>query len=237
MKLYFAICLFILSLPPFAWGGSFLLETASINSNFGPLGGLVAGSAPFGQTQFVGARFTLTATTHLNTIGGHIVGNSSTDQSGNPIATPGSGFVAILQLLGPTAFPTNDPSGLESKALWSTLLHPGISRTDFLVPLSLLLPEGNYAVIFGGASRTTPRLFGANGDVFFGEDFLNSSASIFTGSKTPSHPGIVWQDYTQPLGPRILIAGTPVPEPSTLMLIVSGMLGMLLWRRSQLNHR
>ncbi len=226
--------LFVLSFPPLAWSGSFLLETASINPA-GPLfGGLVAGTTPFNQTQFIGARFSLTETTQLHQIGGHIVGSHRTKFAGQAAAQQESGFLAIFPLINARSFPTVDANMFESQAIFSALLSPSGPRTDHLVPLSLFLPEGDYAVIFGGGSGRERDWFGSEGDVFFGSDFLEPSASIITGHNFRSSSTISWNESSSSTyGPRILIAGTPVPEPSTFLLFASGIIGLFAYKQQR----
>ncbi len=234
MKLGSAACIFVLLffLSPSAWGGSYLLETASINPAASPFGGLVAGSVPFNQTQFLGARFSLTETTQLHQVGGHMIGNHGPDILGQTVLRPGSGFLAIFPLLNAHSFPTVDANTFESQALFSTLITPGIPRLDHSVSLSLFLSPGEYAVIFGGSSGRERDWFGSDGDLFFGTDILNPSASLFSGHVRRSSSTISWNDSTaQTFGPRIFISGSPVPEPSTFVLFASGIIGLLTYRR------
>ena len=237
MKCLILLFSLLFSMPTFAWSGSFLLETASINPAVSPFGGLVAGSAPFNQTQFVGARFSLTVTTQLHHIGGHIVGSHRTNLAGQTVAQQGAGFLAIFPLINAQSFPTVDANRFETQAIFSTLLSPSGPRTDHLVPLSLFLSQGDYAVVFGGGSGRERNWFGSDGDIFFGEDYLKPSDSIIYGHTFRSSPTISWNESSsQTFGPRILIAGTPVPEPSTFLLFASGIIGVFAWKHRGLSQ-
>jgi hypothetical protein len=107
-------------------------------------GGSVIGiltPAPFDE--YLGARFQVLAPTLVDHIGGHLSGIS------------GQIFGAIIPLSGPTDLPSS--STVAPIALAATTFMPPNPSNDVLVPLSVTLAPGWYALIFGSHE------FGATG--------------------------------------------------------------------------
>jgi hypothetical protein len=118
-------------------GAPFVFETAKLGET-GQVGGLAL------SDQILGARFHLEAPTQIDEVGGHMLGLPADAQN------YGTLFAAIVALSGPTAFPVGDPASLNVLA-FTTFTAPFPSQ-DVLVPLSVSLPPGHYALIFGGKS-------------------------------------------------------------------------------------
>ncbi len=123
-----------------------IYESASL----GPIG--QAGGPAVRATQFLGSRFEITQTTNVTAIGGHLretgLGNQEL-------------FGAIVMLAGPGAMPGGAPFN-PGEVMTSITFNPNPATTnasdDIMVPVSVQLEPGSYAVVFGSG------LFGATGD-------------------------------------------------------------------------
>ncbi len=108
---------------------------------------------PTGQTsglgvfdeQFLGSRFSISQTVQVTEIGGHIDSLFS-----------GDNFGAIIQLSGPGVLPSGSPFDV-GEVIASTTFTPSSPSSDISTPLSVILPPGDYALVFGSG------LFGATG--------------------------------------------------------------------------
>ena len=178
-------------------------ESAIGNGNGLPA--TVVGS-PFNQ--ILGSRFTLTQTTEITGIGGAF----SSDSFSAPI------YGAILEMSG--QLPQGDPfNGTE--VLVSTTFNT-TAMGDTLTPLSITLPAGDYALVFGSNQ------FGATGE----------SSMDRSGTETPEGVGsfFFYEGSTQhgwandgEGGERFIVVGRTVPDPSSLTLF--GLGGLLITRR------
>lgn len=119
-------------------------ESATLGPT-GEFGGLALSSG-----QFLGSRFHIDAPVEVTDIGGHL---ATIPGVGNELL-----FGAIVSLAGPTALPSGAPFDRTLVAL--TTFKADFPSTDFLTPLSVTLPPGDYALIFGAGQ------FGATGDGF-----------------------------------------------------------------------
>jgi hypothetical protein len=124
-----------------------ILESAVLGST-----GQALGATVWGQ-QYLGSRFHISYPTRLTTVGGHLANDS--DQSL---------FAAIIRLGSPFGLPTFPPRSIESSALAHVLFTPPRPSGDVLIPLSVALDPGDYALVFGGADSAVNFLpFGATG--------------------------------------------------------------------------
>ena len=157
--------------------------------------------------QFIGVKFQVLSNVVTNAIGGNFQ------------AVPGVGnetiFGAIVALSGPTGFP--DSIDLSTPdVLGETLLSPPTQTSgEVTAPLSLALPPGWYAVIFGS------NLFGATGD--------GRAPGEYTGDTNIGSPlyfhgnGHIYVDDGNSLSTELIVTGA-TPEPTTFAL---GMFGAL----------
>ena len=114
-----------------------IYESATLGAT-GRLGGAI-----LSDSQFLGSRFSLASSAIVTSIAGHIAGI-------------GTLFGAIVELCGPNALPTGSPlSGTEVVA--SGTFVATAPSSEQILPLSVLLNPGDYAVIFGSGQ------FGATG--------------------------------------------------------------------------
>ncbi len=97
------------------------------------------GGSTLASTQFYGWRFKLTKAVEITHVGGHLLGNFSGDSTI---------FGAIISLSSPNALPTGNPF-TTGEVLASTTLTPTAPSSEILVPLSVTLKPGNYALVFG----------------------------------------------------------------------------------------
>ena len=102
--------------------------------------------------EFLGSRFTLTQSTEITHIGGHI----------GDAFVPGTIWGAIIALgPGPTALPTFGSDPVSNHALASAVFTPPAVSTEVTVALTspVVLGPGQYGLLFGGAGD-----FGTTGD-------------------------------------------------------------------------
>ena len=95
------------------------------------------------SNQFLGSRFHLDDPVNVTSIGGHLRGST------------GTMFGVIVPLATASALPTGSP--FDGSELVSTTFAAGSPSSHFLTPVSVTLPAGDYALIFGSG------LFGATG--------------------------------------------------------------------------
>ncbi len=111
------------------------------SATLGPTGE-ISGISIFTK-QILGSRFSVSQTVEVTEIGGHIGGS-----------VPGGIFGAIVQLSGP--LPSGSPFDV-GEVIAFTTFSPNRPSTDISAPLSVILPPGDYALVFGSG------LFGATG--------------------------------------------------------------------------
>jgi hypothetical protein len=144
---------------------------------------------------------------------------------GNLVALGGTIYAAIIPLSSPTALPPAAESyGLENVTpLATTVFTPPFPSDEILVPLSVRLNPGDYALIFGSGQ------FGATGDAgMYSEndfDIPGSASYIYWNGQIDQ----VWHD--SPFGGyRFVVTGRVIPEPATWLLVVAS-LGFLVFHR------
>ncbi len=199
-----AICLAIALCAPSFLASSLhaeiILETATAGPNPTPAVGI-------GGLQWIGARFSLTQTVKVESIGVNLSGSSTI-------------FGAIVALSGPGGLPGVPPSQIEADALAGTSFTVGQAVADYSTALPVLLAPGDYGVVFGVGE------FGANGGAnLTGGNIPTAQASFF--SALPLN-GNIWLDRPDLTGLRIFVNGQAVPEPGSITLLGMGTLGLLL---------
>jgi hypothetical protein len=201
----------------------FILETSPL--------GVTNGGTTLSSNQFLGARFTLTQSYHITSLGGHIKGLSGTDRTL---------FVAINQITSPSIFP-NDVN--LSDAIFDAVLtapyndmgpYPQqVPETD--VSTDFVLGPGTYSIMFGSG------LFGATGSGWMPVPISSyGTPSYFyrndnrTGTQSFSDG-----DFG---GGRFVVQGDPVtlPEPASIALFgtaIATITGYVGWRRRKQPER
>lgn len=218
-------CLLGLVAAPAAAQTPVLLESATLGAT-----GLDWGTS-ITEAQFVGWRFEISTPLEVEAIGGHLLGF--------PAVGNGQIFGALIRLASIDVFPAGDPFTPE-ETVASVIFQPPFPSAEVLVPLSVALEPGAYALVFGSD------LFGAtgNGGIPNPSDQADIPPTtidsyIFYGIPGPSQAPI-WRG---PLASqmRFLVSGTtPAPVPTlgpaglgTLALLL-GLTGMRTARRRKL---
>jgi hypothetical protein len=183
-----------------------ILETATLGTT-----GQTTGTN-INSTQWLGARFTLTQSTQITDVGGHLLS-----------VTAGGIFAAIVPLSSPTALPSFLPSAITTSALASTVFSPPSLSADVLTPLSVLLAPGSYALVFGSGgpfgAAGSGRMAIANLPLLGSPSFFRA----FSGSW-------VENGFTEA---RFVVVGNVVPEPTTALLLGVGLAGVTVMRRGR----
>ena len=86
---------------------------------------------------YYGSRFSVYNTVEVESVGGHLRGDSGS----------GTLFAAIISLSSPTALPSGSPFDMTTVA--NTVFSAAYPSDDILVPLSVTLNPGHYALVFG----------------------------------------------------------------------------------------
>jgi len=196
--------------------------TASVIYQSAGYSGIDNGDYTLSSNNLIGAAFQLTATTVITGIGAQFGAFND-----------GTIFAAIVPLASLTAFPraspgqpsgSNDLSGISlANVVFS--VPSGTTALDLIVPLTVTLAPGTYAVVFGSGQ------FGADGDAGLGDSNNPlGSPNLFQSIFAPD-----WATLNDP-GVRIVVEGvTATPLPATLPLFATGLstLGLLGWRRKR----
>jgi hypothetical protein len=157
-----------------------ILETATLGPDPTPAIGL-------GGLQWVGARFTVYEAVEVDHIGANLAGAQTI-------------FGAIIPLSGPDDLPTFAADQIESFALASTTFTAPAAAADVSLPLSVILPTGDYGVVFGVGA------FGAGGGANLTSGNQPTSQSSFFTAEFLNAP--VWLNQPTFSGLRIFVLGS-----------------------------
>jgi hypothetical protein len=189
-----------------------LLESATLGAT-----GLNWGTS-ITEAQFVGWRFEIDAPLRVEAIGGHLLGL--------PAVGNGQIFGALIRLASIDVFPAGDPF-TPQETVATVVFQPAFPSSELLVPLSVALEPGAYALVFGS------NLFGAtgNGAIPNPSDQADIPPTtidsyIFYGIPGPGQDPI-WRG---PLASqmRFLVSGTNPPPVPALGPVGLGTLALLL---------
>ena len=177
----------------------------------GPTGNV--GGMDISSGQYLGVRFDLSSETHITHVGGHL-----------GELTSGGLFAAIVALPSSLGFPQFAPGNIETNSLASTVFSIGdFSSVDKLVALNTVLPQGNYALVFGSGA------FGASGSGFMPTNgSVLGTPSFITGD---FGAGGVWAEGSQN-NLRFVVSAVPEPSSSIAMLGAASLLFALMRRRN-----
>jgi hypothetical protein len=203
--LFFAIALAV----PCLVRADIVLESATL----GPTG--VAGS--FGgytvaNFQYIGARFHAAQPIQVDHVGG-VLGNFNFNDTQLL-------FAAIVPI-GPGSHGLPAGTPLSMQPLAETTFVPPYLTADLSMPLSVSLPAGDFALIFGSGH------FGASGTGSMPTTNSNTAQASFFFGSFPNQATSFWEEDSIASGMRFVVTGTPVPEPSTLVLAGLGLLAIL----------
>jgi hypothetical protein len=164
---------------------------------------------------------TFTAGMSGNLTGINLNGNA---MCGNPGCGPPPIQITIRTVLA--GLPTSTILGTTTFSVNSAINFPPNSYGDFpltqLISFSApipLLAGREYAIVVFGPVETSVSLFGAQGN-------------YYTGGRAMSSPdgGLTWQSH-DPWDFNFQTHMSPVPEPGTLSLMVTGLAGLMIRRR------
>lgn len=200
-----------------AQAATLTLESATLGST-GQRGGVA-----LYEEQFYGWRFQLDQTLRVTHIGGHLLGG---ELSSGVLVRGYDIFGAIISLENSEALPQGTPF-LPEEVLATTIVTTTFPSSETLVPLSVTLNPGNYALVFGSG------LFGATG-VGSIPNYSDQSdippttlASYFTWSAGQGFNPPRWRNGTEggSSRTRFVVTGKlvePVPEPASLVGLLTG---------------
>jgi hypothetical protein len=162
------------------------------------------------NVQFMGSRFTLSSPTQVTSVGGTFISGATFS---------GSVFASLVDL-GGNNLPQGNPFD-NTDVLISAIFTPTVAGDDF-VPLSIALPAGDYAVVFGAG------LFGSES-----ESFQSMSGGTTTTEGSGSYifwnaEAGQWNEADAEIGRRFVVNG--VPEPSSTLALF-GLGSVLITRR------
>jgi len=204
-----AVAFGLLSMTAPAQSASVIYESATFGSASG-------GGNSLYSDQYLGAGFSVADATQVHVTG--IGGNINT--------TSGNLFGTIVALPSAGSLPSFAPSAIESNALGSVTFATGNPGGDVIIPLSLTLAAGDYALIFGSGAFGTA---GGGGSMALTNTDIGSPFYFF-------HNEFGWQSGGNP-NKRFVVEGTVsvIPIPAALPLFFSGLLGLgvMVRRRKQ----
>ena len=154
---------------------------------------------------FTGVKFHLDQPVLTTSVGGHFVSPSG-----------GAFFGTLVSLENETDFPDSGDFSTPD-TLGATLLSFPVASAEVFGDLNLSLDQGWYALVFGSG------LFGANGAGGAPANNVDIGTPTYIAFQPGS--GVTWIDLaTFVTDLRFVVSGRSVPEPSTPILIILGLL-------------
>ena len=205
-KIFFGLVA-ILGLGGLPVSATTLYQSATMGTSGQTSGALVSAN------QFLGAAFTLTNAAQITAVGGHI--------SRDGDIADGSLFAAIVSLSG--SLPTGAP--FDSSLITETTFTAPVTSEDIVVPLSVTLSPGTYALVFGSG------LFGATGSGAMTTNNTDLPGATYFFCDGVDHN--VWCPGSATCPPgnisntRFTVYGELVPEPGSFGLMAIGVLTLL----------
>lgn len=161
------------------------------------------GQASLSTGQFLGNYFVLTAPAHIDSIGTYAQASDG-----------GTIFGAILAVPSLTAPPTGNP--FDGSTLVTATLRPGTTSSVVTAPVSVDLPAGTYALVFGSGyfgatSGTALAAFSNGGSSNVPAGWNQVSWGLYCGGGTTT----CWSsNFASPSQFYFAVTGTPVTAPS-----------------------
>jgi hypothetical protein len=196
---------------PLAANANVIFQSATSASS-----GCAGGGSSVDSSQYLAARFTLTASKTLSGIGGRVCGFTDTDDF----------FAAIVPLGSFLALPSFAPTDVLANSLFNTTFVPGLSGGDSIDLISGVLTPGSYALLIGSG------LFGTSGGGFMPEDNLAlPGASYFFAPDSSAASPSDWINGGVS-GLRFVVEGENIAvEPDIFALLLVGGV-VLVYRRN-----
>ncbi|MCC9603740.1 PEP-CTERM sorting domain-containing protein [Stieleria sp. JC731] len=216
IRALFVACIAIAScfVSPFVARADIVYESATLGPPHG--GGT--------RVPVTGSWFSLSETTRITAIGGHL-------SISNGPATVDSVWASIIEISA-GVMPTNG-FDIEANSLVSGVIgvQDGMhgDSSDLRVDVDALLGPGEYAILLGGRG-----LFGTNSTPVMprnGIDFPD--VDYFSQYYLPLSSDLEWDnnDVILRSGTRLVVEGTAIPEPSSLMFVGSVFIAGVFRRR------
>lgn len=194
-----------------------------------------AGGWGYSGDQMIGSRFTLSASTNVTAVGGHFM------------YTTGTSYAVIIALPDHDSLPAFEPEAIETNALAHAVFSTpsGNIFTDVTIPISITLPAGEYALLFGSGA------FGTEGSAaltyesqpwyldhsFFSTYTMNGGGVILDHFWWPHFSSDAYSSsmrfFVEGDGPAFVPPRDEpynIPEPTTGLLCIGG-LGLCFSRR------
>ena len=194
-------------------------------------GGPTTAGISVARTQFIASEFTLHSAATITNITGEV----------ESLVGPNIFFMTLLALSGP-GLPNNrigDPFG-GTLQLYTTTFSggPAGAADDISFPISLSVSAGTYAVVFGSglfgsppaADGYMPCCGGAPGNIVL------PGANLFVWYDSSGNSDFSRASWSTDinLGERFVVEGITIPEPSSVILIVIGLVALAFRRLTQL---
>ncbi len=188
-------------------------------------GGPTTGGITIFSTQFIASEFTLHSAATITNISGEVTSITG---------FPNIFFVTLLHLSSP-GLPNDlvgDPFGGIPQLYTTTFSGaPQFTSDEVSFPVSLSVSAGTYAVVFGSGLFGSPAAEGYMPGTGAGNIVL-PGANLFTwydSTGSSDYSSAQWTESANG-GQRFVVEGIPIPEPSSAILIVIGLVALAFRR-------